>query len=792
MVKKCPKCNHFVSDITQTCPHCGAPMNAAPVADEAEREPQPAVQPEEPEKNTAPKSQGEEPETKDTKEPPKPLVGAGWGAAADRVFWCVVAFTVTGVLSIAFDFFAVSSVSSDWLLLFTHRERLAEEASALLTVSTVMKVALAVCFCFYMSALGRFEREQPTQDDAGAVATMRLGVILQFLAFLLMQGLPFMWQAAPVIVLLLFVLLVVAYSMKRGGSKRLNYSDSFTDQTRRGAEDLRFSAVCNINILLTPVVLLVIMVLIILGTFGSMPSLGDALAVFALAIGKIKGIVNLNSSEIGHLDGIIGAVMLIFGVAGMLCLVWGIIALAYPIRGWNRIRKAAEPAKAAPEPEEVVATPAAPAAPVSPEPAPSAPVKDDVPAASPTEEDDSHVGEAAGSKKKYYIAGGVLLAALLAGGVFLLFGKSSLKITDYAVSMAEDGDYTFYANTTGEAIPTGITLYGLSATILDQHDYDDDGNIEALVLVNGGGNAHEPYPFVIYYDQDTKTFRQTEEFEMPYGIVEEIDGQWSFIQRNGLRQTNYVFEDHEVKVAEESFYPFGDAFRKYPLSAMFYNDDAGDKTIMIDLDDDGKDERLLVHRGFSHAEGNGEYMNVEEIQWTNGRTLKSVIIRNDNPIWNYNIYGAEIAVLQSKTNGMHDILTDSIHYHRWNGSTYREWTWDGTQLVCTDTSEGQYEAMPTWDGDYRFTGIINNQWHFDMWLNIEGSHVWGQYLVHEGDNGYVALDGTIDTDGSIRMDEHYPDGGATGYYFQGTFSSERITGKYLSTQRSINMDFYAY
>jgi len=430
--------------------------------------------------------------------------------------------------------------------------------------------------------------------------------------------------------------------------------------------------------------------------------------------------------------------------------------------------------------------------PVQKQSSPSASAEEDATDAPLADADDAQSEPVAISKKKYYIAGGVLLAALLAGGAYLLFGKSSLRVTDYAVSMTEDGDYTFYANASGEAIPTGITAYGLSATILDQHDYDDDGNIEALVLVNGGGNIHEPYPFVIYYDQDTKTFRQTEEFEMPDGIVEEIDGQWTFIQRNGLRQTNYVFEDHEVKVAEESFYPFGDAFRKYPLSAMFYNDDAGDKTIMIDLDDDGKDERLLVHRGFSHAEGNGEYMNVEEIQWTNGRTLKSVIIRNDNPIWNYNIYGAEIAVLQSKTNGMHDILTDSTHYHRWNGSTYKEWTWDGTQLVCTDTSEGQYEAMPTWDGDYRFEGVINGQWHFDMWLFIEDARVWGSYLVHEGDNDEVALNGTIDADGSIKIDEHYRDGGLTGYYFQGTFSKDRISGKYLSTQRSIDMDFYAY
>ena len=247
-----------------------------------------------------------------------------------------------------------------------------------------------------------------------------------------------------------------------------------------------------------------------------------------------------------------------------------------------------------------------------------------------------------------------------------------------------------------------------------------------------------------------------------------------------------------MKIADQTVHSVGEVFRKFPLSALYNSNDEGDKTIRFDLDDDGREEYLSVHRGFSHAEGNGDYMSVEEIKWNNGKMLKSVITRNNYPVWNYTIYGAEIAFLQSKTNGMHDILTDGIHYHRWNGSTYKEWTWDGTQLVCTDTSEGQYETMPTWDGDYRFEGVINGQWHFDMWLFIEGARVWGSYLVHEGDNDEVALNGTIDADDSIRIDEHYRDGGLTGYYFQGTFSKEWITGKYLSTQRSIDMDFYAY
>ena len=96
-----------------------------------------------------------------------------------------------------------------------------------------------------------------------------------------------------------------------------------------------------------------------------------------------------------------------------------------------------------------------------------------------------------------------------------------------------------------------------------------------------------------------------------------------------------------------------------------------------------------------------------------------------------------------------------------------------------------------WDGHYEYEGHIAEKWHFDLQLNISRNEVKGQYRVHETNNGYVTLEGSIDDSGNISFSEYYDDGSPTGYYFTGMFSTMSISGKYLCTQRKINMKFQA-
>ncbi len=100
-------------------------------------------------------------------------------------------------------------------------------------------------------------------------------------------------------------------------------------------------------------------------------------------------------------------------------------------------------------------------------------------------------------------------------------------------------------------------------------------------------------------------------------------------------------------------------------------------------------------------------------------------------------------------------------------------------------------AVPHFDGSYSISGDIRGEYFFGMYLSISGTHVSGSYRVYNGDNIDVSLSGSIDANGKMVIYEYYPDGTRTGYYFTGTFSGGRYRGKYLSTQRRINMKFHA-
>ena len=121
-------------------------------------------------------------------------------------------------------------------------------------------------------------------------------------------------------------------------------------------------------------------------------------------------------------------------------------------------------------------------------------------------------------------------------------------------------------------------------------------------------------------------------------------------------------------------------------------------------------------------------------------------------------------------------------------SYYTKTTIDENGIIVQQTTRTN---TGKWDGHYEYEGIIAEKWHFDIEFNIIRNEVKGRYRVHETNNGYVTLEGSIDDSGNISFSEYYDDGTPTGYYFTGMFSTMSISGKYLSTQRKINMKFQA-
>ncbi len=110
-----------------------------------------------------------------------------------------------------------------------------------------------------------------------------------------------------------------------------------------------------------------------------------------------------------------------------------------------------------------------------------------------------------------------------------------------------------------------------------------------------------------------------------------------------------------------------------------------------------------------------------------------------------------------------------------------------------ETATAQPAPIPkVANGSYRLSGAIvyKDTYYIDMMLNVNGSRVSGQYVVTNGENVYVTLSGSIDSNGNMKLTE-YKGGSATGYYFTGRFNQRNYSGKYRCTYRKLTMNFNA-
>ena len=96
------------------------------------------------------------------------------------------------------------------------------------------------------------------------------------------------------------------------------------------------------------------------------------------------------------------------------------------------------------------------------------------------------------------------------------------------------------------------------------------------------------------------------------------------------------------------------------------------------------------------------------------------------------------------------------------------------------------------DGTYYLSGAITHKqnYYIEMEVKVKDSEATGRYIVTNGENIYVTLSGSIDTDGNMKLTE-YKNGQPTGYYFTGRFDESLYTGTYRCTNRKLVMNFSA-
>jgi hypothetical protein len=98
-----------------------------------------------------------------------------------------------------------------------------------------------------------------------------------------------------------------------------------------------------------------------------------------------------------------------------------------------------------------------------------------------------------------------------------------------------------------------------------------------------------------------------------------------------------------------------------------------EQEVSFDLDEDGVPETIHIAHDNSHASNFGKEMHVSRFEWGNGTPDNSPSIQ-----------GESLAVLESRHNGVHDLLVDDAGLYRWDGDKYEPWMWNGKELIVVD------------------------------------------------------------------------------------------------------------
>lgn len=240
------------------------------------------------------------------------------------------------------------------------------------------------------------------------------------------------------------------------------------------------------------------------------------------------------------------------------------------------------------------------------------------------------------------------------------------SVSDYKVE-----DNVLYAKMGEEWIATDITSEYNEIMIDNKHDLDNNGDMEAIVYESDERELYRP--FIVYYDKEESAFKKTEnlEFNSMPTTQTTTDGNMQLLQREGIRWIIYSFREGNLKRIEDRTKDVGRVRTTLRMNDYFANDGTGNQTISIDIDGDGEEESVVIHRDESHAGGYGSYMSIQIIRWQDGREIGS----EDNNV----VSGATLKILEKIHNGMPDIIADN-YLKRWNGNDYESWGWDGEKL----------------------------------------------------------------------------------------------------------------
>lgn len=562
-----------------------------------------------------------------------------------------------------------------------------EKTKLFIIISGLLLLLTIATQFVYALRIRQFAGIQPDDDEQRLMTKASTGGYVQLAALLLLIATPFIVSDGTIALPLFFaawVTAIVGTVMMKNAFKTMGSSDVLDDTGKLGAENLRHASVCQLRLLIMPVVYVLFNALMLMLFMSTLKSAWNGAEFNALSLDQLgRSITDFSDradSSVASLRVIYYLYIIGMAVLTFFTILWALFSLVKPITGWNRIMNGLVPSEG--ETEEDTATEDNPVAallqkvlswhwavvaailtllfmlPLLPGTSHDAASDDETEYVMPEEEkekEDNNESASAVKEKTAFPEG---------------------PVTDYHLTVCDDDmsedycNYMIYATKGGETVYTQIAIPSCLGNIVDQHDYDGDGNVDALIAW-AYSVTERGQQFIISYNFITGQFERTEDFDID--VTPEQNGNiWTFrLDQGTVKQRYALVLGQFVKINDESI-KTGDVVRTFGVDDIFGPTGCADyeeKTYPYDLNDDGRKETLTFSRNPWLPGRYGSNLFLERIAY-NGKEITFIENASDNVS-----YGGVITILSSTSQGWHDILIESetgTYLYRWNGNKYNE------------------------------------------------------------------------------------------------------------------------
>lgn len=271
---------------------------------------------------------------------------------------------------------------------------------------------------------------------------------------------------------------------------------------------------------------------------------------------------------------------------------------------------------------------------------------------------------------------------------------------DVRYELRED-DNSIIAYIDGKCINTGIrdreedNVTNCIIKIDNTVDLDNDGYAEAILMVEasstGGNLSFGFHSEIVHYDQFSDKFKNIEfisQSRYESCIIERWCDQWSLVAnyQSSFYFERYIFVNGGLQKAETVEKDVPQSVLAYTLESLFPN--GGSEPLwyltLYDINDDGEpDEIMMAYPGNAHV-----------YNWGNLLVLNNIILSNGKKHSVNLAFQGNVGILQTKTNGMHDLIEQwegasqvLFRLYKWDGNTYHAVRWNGSQWVRYDDAE---------------------------------------------------------------------------------------------------------